>query len=131
VFGALLTERAVQSGRTVNVDRTVVQHAVALIAQNYRDLEFNTQGLADLLGISLRRLHRAFKVIDETPHDRLQRYRIEVAHEAIMGRSNVGKPQTITEVAYASGFGDLSTFYRTYRRTYRCAPGETVSCAKH
>lgn len=119
VFGALLTERALAAGSTPNADRQLVSRAYALIAEHYWNPDFKTQNLADLIGVSLRRLQRAFKVMGETPHERLQRYRITAANEAIHSQP----ARTITDVAYCAGFRDISTFYRTYRKQYGCAPG--------
>lgn len=120
VFGALLTERSMGKGHTPNADRHLVQRAQTLIAEHYHNPEFKTQALADMLGVSLRRLQRAFQVIAETPHDRLQRYRVTAAQEAIKHRQD----RTIADLAYGSGFSDLSTFYRAYRKQFGHAPGQ-------
>lgn len=125
VFGALLMERTLGNGGAINPDRKIVQSALALIAEHSKVHEFNSQALADLLGVSLRRLQRAFQITDETPHDRLQRFRVEAAHQAL--RASAARPQsaTISSVAFEAGFAELSTFYRLYRKRYGCAPGET------
>ncbi|MEO1308554.1 MAG: helix-turn-helix domain-containing protein, partial [Pseudomonadota bacterium] len=126
VFGALLTERALGNGHTPNADRQLVVRALSLIAERYRDASFKTQILADSLGVSLRRLQRAFQVIGETPHDRLQRYRITAAHEAIQNEP----ARTITDLAYGAGFSDLSTFYRAYRKQFGHAPRQSDAIRK-
>ena len=120
VFGALLTERAMGDGHTPNADRQLVGRALALIAERYSHPEFKTQSLADSLGVSLRRLQRAFQITGETPHDRLQRYRVTAAQEAMKSQPS----RTIIDLAYASGFSDLSTFYRAYRKHFGHAPGQ-------
>lgn len=127
VFGALLTDRALGDGGQVNPDRQIVQTAMTLMAEHYQSRDFNTQALADLLGISLRRLQRAFQIIEETPHDRLQRYRVEVAHQALQKSAQSEDKARISTVAYDCGFGELSTFYRLYRKIYGCTPGNTLS----
>jgi AraC family transcriptional activator of tynA and feaB len=126
VFGALLTERALSEGRKPNADRQLMSRAISLIAEHYRNPEFKTQQLAEFSGVSLRRLQRAFQIIGETPHERLQRYRITAANEAIQSQAS----RTVTEVAYSAGFRDLSTFYRAYRKQFGCSPGKADAIRK-
>lgn len=126
VFGALLTERSLGNGGRVNPDQAIVQQALTVMAEHYRAATFSSQALADMTGISLRRLQRAFKVTGETPHDRLQRFRVEAAHQRLQVRSRLVGSASISTVAYDAGFADLSTFYRVYRKHYNCAPGETL-----
>ncbi len=125
VFGALLTERALGNGGAVNPDRQIVQTALSLIGEHYRSQEFNSQALADLTGVSLRRLQRAFQITDETPHDRLQRFRVEAAHQILQANAAQNPGATVSSVAFGVGFAELSTFYRLYRKRYGCAPGKT------
>lgn len=120
VFGALLTERALGNGHTPDANRQLVARALTLIGEHYQNPDFKTQGLADNLGVSLRRLQRAFQIIDETPHERLQRYRVLAVNEAILSQPS----RTITELAYSAGFRDLSTFYRSYRKYFGRPPGQ-------
>jgi AraC-like DNA-binding protein len=123
VFGALLTERALGIGHTPSADRQLVALALSMIAEHYQDPEFKTQRLADSLGVSLRRLQRAFKLIEETPHERLQAYRVRSARKQIEERHQGDSKSTISSIAFESGFADLSTFYRLYRKVYGVAPG--------
>ena len=124
VFGALLTERALGNHGSVDPDRRMVQRAVTLIGEHFRDPDFSTRALAALMGVSLRRLQRAFQITGETPHDRLQRFRVETARQAILQNAREGEARSITTLAFDHGFGDLSTFYRLHRKHFDCAPGE-------
>ncbi len=124
VLGAFLTERELGRGTTLNPDRLLVQKALSVIADRYRDTEFTSAALAAMLGVSLRRLQRAFQLIGETPHGRLQRFRIEAVHAALVTNAAQGMPQTIAALAFDAGFRDLSTFYRLYRKAYGRAPGD-------
>ncbi|WP_195818679.1 helix-turn-helix domain-containing protein [Roseobacter sp. MH60115] len=121
VLGAFLTERHLGE-RPINPNRLIISRAISLMSEHFRDPAFTTAVLADLLGISLRRLQRAFHTIDETPHIRLQRIRIEHAHRAIM-RTPIGQgAASISTIAFSSGFGDLSTFYRSFKSRYGTSP---------
>ncbi len=46
-------------------------------------------------------------------------YRIEKAARALLGTDN-----SITEIAYSSGFNDLSYFIKTFSGLKKCTPGE-------
>ena len=122
VFGALLTERASGGLIVCNPNRLVAQRALTLIANNFREIDFTTTTLAELTGVSLRGLQRAFKLIGETPHERLQTYRINAAQELLKESIQNGYGLTVSSVAFQCGFSDLSTFYRLYRRTYGHPP---------
>ncbi|MEM9939813.1 MAG: helix-turn-helix domain-containing protein [Pseudomonadota bacterium] len=126
VLGAYLTGRALGDGGHLNPDRQIVKTALSVMAEHYRVQGFNSRALAKLSGVSLRRLQRAFQITGETPHERLQRFRVEVAHQALQRSSQLQNKSMVSTAAYDSGFGDLSTFYRVYRKIYGCTPGETL-----
>jgi len=122
VLGAYLTERQKGQSADFNPDRLIVTRAIALMNEHFENGDFSTAALAALMGISLRRLQRAFKLTDETPHHRLQSIRIEHAYHAIAMRDN--NKTKISTIAYSSGFNDLSTFYRCFKDRYQMSPGE-------
>lgn len=122
VLGALLAERAQGNRSPLNRDRQLVQCAMLLIAEHFAAPDFNSQSLADLLGVSLRGLQRAFTVIDEKPSARIQRFRVEAARQALQSLEK-NKTVSITSISYSCGFSDLSTFYRQYKSHFGCAPG--------
>ena len=124
VFGALLTDRAQENAQDTNPDRLIVQRAMSVIADRYHDSEFSTTELAALSRVSLRQLQRAFKLICETPHERLQSYRVRAARNMIEAPVDSPAKPTISSIAFQSGFADLSTFYRLYRKAYGTAPGQ-------
>lgn len=124
VFGALLVERSLGNKGSLDPDRQIVQSALSLIAERYSAHEFSSQALADLLGVSLRRLQRAFQVTGETPHNRIQRFRVEAAHRALQAKMAKQLRTSVSSVAFSVGFAELSTFYRLYRKRYGYAPGE-------
>lgn len=124
VFGALLMDRAAAGLQSANPDRLIVQRALACIAENFDDCEFTTAALAALTGVSLRSLQRAFRLIDATPHERLQKFRVAAARELLMANQAEILGLTVSSIAYRCGFADLSTFYRLYRKAYGTAPGQ-------
>ncbi|MEM9602872.1 MAG: helix-turn-helix domain-containing protein [Pseudomonadota bacterium] len=125
VFGALLSERATGNTDQLSVDAALVQSAETVMAAHHRLPGFNTRAVAERLGVSLRRLQRAYRATGETPHMRLQRYRVEATHRMLLSRA-AHADDTVASLAFDAGFSDLSTFYRLYRKRYGRAPGLTL-----
>lgn len=121
VFGALLAERAQGRNSVKDNDQYLVQCAMSLIAEHYASPDVSTQSLADLLGVSIRRLQRAFKTTGEKPSERIQRYRVEAVRNALTAQQKCNT-RSITSIAYSCGFSDLSTFYRHYKSRFGCTP---------
>ncbi|MEL6794487.1 MAG: helix-turn-helix domain-containing protein, partial [Pseudomonadota bacterium] len=123
LFGALLTERATGEIDRLDADSRIVQRANALIALHYRDPSYTTARLAEHVGVSLRRLQRAFRAVGETPHERLQEARLVAVRRSLIATTRAEGGDTVTGLAFGAGFSDLSTFYRAFRKRY----GETPS----
>lgn len=82
-------------------------------------LELKT--IADVAHFSPFHFHRIFTfLIGETPIDYIQRLRIEKA----AWKLREAEPQTMTEIAYACGFGSLSLFSRTFRKHFGMTPSQ-------
>jgi len=126
VLGAYLTEH--QKGCVViNPDRQLVNRSIALMNEHYSDSAFSTAKLADMMGISVRRLQRAFKLTDETAHSRLQSIRIEHAFQTLAKRTEYDRKTNVSTIAYSCGFNDLSTFYRRFKDRYHFTPTDHSS----
>jgi AraC family transcriptional regulator, positive regulator of tynA and feaB len=91
------------------------------------DPEFGPSELAGHLGVSLRKLQREFRRIEDTPRRKLMSTRLARAHEALRRRSTEVAPRTVSEIAYEHGFNDLSYFYREFRKRYGFAPGDATA----
>lgn len=85
--------------------------------------------LADVAAqVGLSRFHflRLFRrVVGLTPHQLLLRARIRRAAELLLSPSSEygdGGRDSITDIAYGVGFGDLSNFVRTFGRLVGCSP---------
>jgi AraC-like DNA-binding protein len=63
--------------------------------------------------------------IGVTPHQYLIRVRLTRAIELLCDTA-----MPVTEVAYEAGWGDLSTFLRTFRREIGCTPRQLRRGAK-
>jgi AraC-like DNA-binding protein len=112
------------NSRTSNVDvagasKTCTQCHPALVAidRNFEDPSLTPSHVAAELGISRRSLHRLFEDLGVTFSQCLRRRRLAAARRLIAGTR-----MTITDIAFASGFNDLSTFRRAVRAHYGMAP---------
>ncbi len=123
VFGAYLFNRSIGQPGQLSQDRQIINRALSIIQQHFEDPDFAPRDLAELTGVSLRRLQRAFHCLDTSPYRRLQEARLSAA--SVLLRETQDWSQTsITDVAFDCGFNDLSTFYRHFKARYGCTPKE-------
>jgi len=116
VQGALLETSAVApSARDDERARAAMQHMDAHAAH-----EMSLDDLARAADLSPFHLLRVFRqAIGITPHQYLMRVRLQ---RAIALLRDTQLP--VIDVAYASGWADLSNFNRAFRREMRCSPRE-------
>lgn len=127
ILGAFLTDLDHGARPSIGAGDSLVALALQEIALRYKDPEFGPQNLADRLGVSLRVLQRAFKEIDETPRQNILATRLAKARTALLNQSHGSGPRTVSTIAFAQGFNDLSYFYREFRKRYGYAPGTLQS----
>ena len=127
VFGAFLFERRNGARPQIADDRSLIAAALRAIDLYAADPEFGPKELASHLGVSLRKLQREFRQIEDTPRRKLMSTRLARAHEALLRRSAAVRPRTVSEIAYEQGFNDLSYFYREFRKRYGFAPGDAAA----
>lgn len=94
--------------------------ALNLIARRYRDPHFSLETLAAALGLSPRAVQRALAECGATFRDALGERRLERA--AALLRAQAWERAKIVEIAYASGFSDLSHFNRAFRARFGMPP---------
>ncbi len=82
--------------------------------------QLSIDDVAQSVGVGSFHLMRSFKrSIGVTPHQYLMRVRLLRAIDLLRDTS-----LPITDVAYESGWADLSNFLRTFRRDVGCTPGD-------
>jgi AraC family transcriptional activator of tynA and feaB len=95
------------------------------VALHLHDPAFHAGELARHLGVSPRLLQRAFEVLGVSPSRHILDMRLGFAHAALQAAARRGAPAvTVSEVAYGSGFNDLSVFHREFRKRYGVPPGQ-------
>lgn len=70
--------------------------------------------------VSRRRLYQVFEEVGFSPATFLRNERLRVAERLLRASSDT----TIEWIAYESGFRDVTTFARAFRRVYDCTPRE-------
>jgi AraC family transcriptional regulator len=109
--GILPAPPSSQRDRTVAAARYIESHAAEAVSLT---------AVAQEVGLSPFHFLRSFRrAIGLTPHQYLLRMRL--IHAITLLRDT---QLSITQVAYQSGWGDLSNFIRTFRRDIGCSPRE-------
>jgi AraC-like DNA-binding protein len=81
--------------------------------------ELTARAIADELGVSTRYVQMLFAELGTTPSAYIQARRLDHAAREL---ARQGATAAVTEVAFGSGFNDLSTFCRVFRRKFGVAP---------
>jgi AraC-like DNA-binding protein len=84
--------------------------------------------LAQNLGVSMRAMQLGFqRYFGYSPRDFIIECRLERAHQNLLSG---GQSNSVTKIALACGFSDLSHFSAKYRDKYGVPPSETLRAAK-
>ncbi len=103
-----------------NVDRKFLEKIEGVIEKNLSDSEFGVPQLQDAMSMSKTQLHRKMKALtDEAPGEFLRNYRLKRAAQLLEQQGG-----SVTEIAYAVGFGSLSYFTRSFKELYGQSPTE-------
>ena len=101
-------------------DCQFMQKILSLVDANIDDDRFGIAEVCDELGISRAQIYRKFKSFtDRTPHDYLRTYRLQRAKELL-----VSTKLKVFEVAYRTGFKNVSHFCRIFTEEFGNSPGE-------
>ena len=98
----------------------------AIIKGNLTNDDFEIDVIARSMGMSRSALFKKLKAVTgETPSDFVKNYKLNYAVE-LLKQSNVN----ITEVAYQSGFSDVSYFGKCFRKKFGMSPREYINSSK-
>jgi len=103
---------AVCAGRLTQAKRYIDLHLA--------DRDLSPAIVAAALGIAVRTLHALFEPSGSSFARYVLRRRLEACHAALV--TSPGRP--IIDIAFAWGFGSLSSFYSAFQAAYGMAPGE-------
>ena len=107
-----IAQHAIRAGRLSLARRLIVRH----IAQPQLSPNF----VANLLGISVRHLHVLFEAAPLSFAQTVTARRIERSRQLL----REAPAMAISEIAVASGFGSIATYYRVFRAHQGITPGD-------
>ena len=97
------------------------------IAENIGLRELSAAWIAARHGVSASHVRRLFAVEQVTFSEFVLDYRLARAHAILSDDESLD--HTISAIAYALGFGDLSYFNRTFRRRFGARPSDVRAAA--
>lgn len=96
-----------------------------LIDRHLTEPGLTSQWLADRVGVSLRRLQEDFNTLGTTVNSLIRARRLHFARDQL-AHARPGAASTIAEVAYNSGFNDISYFNRCFKKMFDCSPKAVI-----
>ena len=103
-----------------------IAHVITLIEQHLDEHDFNIKALSAEIKIGRNQLQRKIKMLTNmTPVEFLRSVRLKKANE-LLKKGEL----SISEVAYAVGFNNLSYFTRSFKQTYNTLPSTVLESAK-
>ncbi|EME19164.1 AraC family transcriptional regulator [Rhodococcus triatomae] len=112
---------------SVAVQEGLVTAIRRFVRENAHDPNLTGAVIAMRLGWSLRHVQAQLQRTGTTPSELIREERLALARLRLQDRG--WSHQSVTQVAYSSGFGDLSTFSNAYRRAFGERPSDTRSAA--
>jgi signal transduction histidine kinase/DNA-binding response OmpR family regulator len=107
-------------GKIENMDDLFLRKFLAQIEEVYTDAEYNVEKLSDTLAISRGHLHRKIKdLTGTTPVDYLRNFRLRKAAILLLQ-----KQQSISEIAYNTGFSSPAYFSKCFKALLGTTPKE-------
>ena len=83
--------------------------------------------LARRLGVSLRTLQEDFSELGTTATSLIRLRRLNLARERLAHTRGSANAPTIAEIAYNSGFNDISYFNRCFKKAFNCSPKDVLN----
>jgi AraC-like DNA-binding protein len=123
-LGATSDATEIAHGRGMRAAR--LRSAKAFIARNFRRQDLSPDWVAKELGISARYLHMLFETEGLSFTRFVVEYRLAYSHRMLLDSRMLDR--TISAIAFAAGFSDLSHFNRTFRQHFGKTPTDVRRC---
>jgi transcriptional regulator GlxA family with amidase domain len=99
-----------------------MQKIIHLMDSNLDNDQYDIVDLCHSLGMSRAQIYRKFKsIIDRTPHDYMRSYRLQKAKQLLLTTK-----LNVSEVAYRTGFKNVSHFSRIFSKMFGKNPSEFI-----
>ncbi|MAJ34891.1 MAG: hypothetical protein CBC12_04010 [Candidatus Puniceispirillum sp. TMED52] len=99
-----------------------VKRAVEFIQADYAE-KLTMAELAQAAGVSIRILQKGFqREYAQSPMTYLKNIRLDMSHYLLAQRRD---DNTVTDLAYSSGFSHLGRFSADYKARFNCSPRKT------
>ena len=99
-----------------------IEIAQMLVDRHLTEACLSPQWLARRLGVSMRTLQEDFNSVGLTVTSFVRDRRLRLARDRLVEIKLGADCETIAEVAYSSGFNDISYFNRCFRKAFDCSP---------
>ena len=103
-----------------------LEFARALVDRHLTDERLTPQWLAIRLGVSMRTLQEDFNALGTTLTCFIRDRRLRLARDRLVEKQRGAADGTIAEIAYSSGFNDISYFNRCFKKAFDCSPKDVV-----
>jgi len=114
----------VDAGHTTHTDNKIVQACMDYVLAHLDDQDLNVNTLGIAIGMGRNRLQKEIKTATSlTPVEFIRSIRLHEAHKLLMNNSSYN----ISEIAYMTGFSNLSYFSRSFKVQFGYAPSEVVA----
>lgn len=100
--------------------------ALLLVDRHLTKEYLTPQWLAAQIGVSLRTLQEDFNALGETATSFIRDRRLRLARARLIETRRGAGRATIADVAYSSGFNDISYFNRCFRKMFDCSPKDVA-----
>ena len=97
-----------------------------LIDRHLTEQHLTPDWLARRLGVSQRTLQNDFNQLDVTVTSLIRTRRLHLARDQLAQMRRGDCETTIAEIAYSSGFNDISYFNRSFKKTFDCSPKDVL-----
>jgi signal transduction histidine kinase/ligand-binding sensor domain-containing protein/DNA-binding response OmpR family regulator len=115
-----LEEQIQEVERPKSPDDKLLERVMAVINKNLSDADLSVDAIADEVGISRVHLHRKMKELTgQTPHDFIRNLRLKRAATLLAAQG-----MNVTEVMYACGFSNSTSFSTIFKKFYGMSPRE-------
>lgn len=119
---ALRENGEIESDQTTIVRAAHLARVEAYIRAHLFEAELSPAGIAQACGISLRYLHELFKTEERSVAESVRARRLQAAYEQLL----TGASDSVSRVAYGTGFGDQAQFSRLFRMEFGLTPRDLI-----